>query len=149
MAIRTTTRPNTGQLLFVTDSQGRLVPENDFHRWAQWFESANRQIEDTHFGETRISTVLLGSAIDVDSLNRPLVYETLIFAAPPLMRLDSYMQRTATVEDARRVHAEFVEMAKMGLGNYPLPMKNKSSQIAESIPPRGRRMVLRKKEAPK
>jgi hypothetical protein len=86
---------------------GKPVREEDIRKWAEWFETADRQVARETIGDSEISTVFLG----LDHAFRgeaPKLYETLVFGG----KLDQEMQRYTTPEQAAAGHKEMVQRVK-------------------------------------
>jgi hypothetical protein len=68
---------------YILTPDHRLVPEPDLFRWAIWFETADRHVDETMVGPYRVSTVFLG--LDHGFFGErstrpdPLIFETMIF----------------------------------------------------------------------
>lgn len=91
--------------LYVLDSSGRPVAEEDVLTWARWFENADdkRIVNKTTIGSAEVSTVFLGSdhAFDVKS-DAPVLYETMVFGG----KMDQEMDRYSTKEEALEGHLQ-------------------------------------------
>lgn len=80
--------------------EGRTpVPVDDLLTWANWFETADRQVARTAIGDVCISTVFLGLDHSFGH-GEPLVFETMIFGGPN----DQYQTRAATWTEAVAQH---------------------------------------------
>ena len=75
------------------------VPCEDMHVWGSQFGTANRHVADQRIGQSRISTVFLGS--DHGYNGKPLLFETMIFGG----ELDSYQERCSTWKEAELMHS--------------------------------------------
>ena len=85
------------------------LPVDGVLEWAEWFERAERQVNETRIREVRISTVFLG--IDHAFFGGPpLLFETMIFGGPH----DGEMKRCCTWDEAEAMHARAVEMVTSG-----------------------------------
>lgn len=71
----------------VRDEDGNPLIEN-LHRWARFFETANRQVaENFYMGEAiRVSTVFLSLAHIQKDSDEPALFETMIFAADNILQ---------------------------------------------------------------
>jgi hypothetical protein len=80
--------------------------------WAQWFETADRQIARTDVGEVKVSTVFLGMDHGWGD-GAPVLWETMLFGGPEDQTLWRYSSRM----EALAGHAEavaLVEAARTG-----------------------------------
>jgi hypothetical protein len=102
---------------YVLDEQGNPRPEHDVLTWAQWYQTAQRQIALTRFRWGRVSTIFLGldqgyfsffgSAPDPLTY-KPLVWETMVFGG----KLDREQRRYRSREEALAGHAQLVKECK-------------------------------------
>ncbi len=88
----------------------QAVPCFDLHTWAEWMETANRQIADDTIDGVRISTVFLGldHAYPFSVLKAPVVpvlYETMIFGGEHNEYQERYTTRTKALAGHDRVVA--------------------------------------------
>ena len=89
-----------------------MVPEPDFLKWAIWFETAARGLDETFVTDTRtgerirIATSFVG--LSGGEGRPPLLWETLVFGG----RMDGEGKRSATVEEARQAHREFADRVR-------------------------------------
>lgn len=91
---------------YILNDRGEPVPEPDLLRWASWFETADRQVGDTHAEGVRISTVFLGTDMGWGHGAPPVLWETMVFGGP----LDQEQTRCAgTREQAEAMHLHMVE----------------------------------------
>ena len=67
--------------------------------WAQWFETADRNVRSTILGEARVSTVFLGLDHSFGD-GPPLLFETMIFGGSH----DEYQDRCSTWDEAEAMH---------------------------------------------
>jgi hypothetical protein len=88
------------------------IPCADFMTGARWFETSDRQVAKTDFGDVRVSTVFLGLDRSFGE-GPPLLFETMIFGGP--FDQDKYQERCSTWEEAEAQHAEAVEVARQSL----------------------------------
>jgi hypothetical protein len=103
---------------YVLDEQGNPRPEHDVLAWAQWYETAARQIALTRFKWGRVSTIFLGLDQDYFSFcwdpapdppnYKPLVWETMVFGG----KLDQQQRRYRSREEALAGHDQLVEECK-------------------------------------
>jgi len=115
---------------YVLDEQGNPQPATGLLQWAEWMETAHRQIALTEFAGGRVSTIFLGLDVNFlfgpesDPLHyRPVLWETMIFLHPadadlsvgaPVFggSLDLEQRRYTTREEALEGHREMVERAR-------------------------------------
>jgi hypothetical protein len=81
---------------------GREVMEVPFLEWAQWFETANRQVGLDTIGTVVVSTVFVGLNLDPLGRGPPLVFETMVFPDADLIG------RWVTIDEAEAEHAKVV-----------------------------------------
>jgi len=86
---------------------GEPAKELDLIKWAQWFESSDRIVEQTQIRDVTVSTVFLALNHNYGK-GEPLIYETMVFKGP----LDGEMNRYATKEQAIEGHRIMVEKVK-------------------------------------
>lgn len=71
---------------YVLDDEGNPVAEPDFLKYARWFETAERHVGDTSFGNIRVSTIFLGTPhINKKTGKDDMLYETMVFADVALL----------------------------------------------------------------
>jgi len=87
----------------------------DFMTRARWFETSDRHVAKTDFGDVRVSTVFVGLDCSLGD-GPPLLFETMIFGGP--FDQDKYQERCSTWEEADAQHAKAVEVARQSL-NWP------------------------------
>lgn len=80
------------------------VPEPDLLAWARWFEAADRRVDETFVGDTRISTIFLGLDHRMVGDGPPILFETMTFGDGE----GGIMRRCSTWLEAERQHAEVV-----------------------------------------
>jgi hypothetical protein len=96
-------------LKYILNSKGNPVAELNLHRWAEWFENAERSVADEKIGDSRISTVFLGLDHNFSGQGGPVLWETMIFGGP----LDRKQERCAgSREQAEAMHARMVQRVK-------------------------------------
>lgn len=106
------------------DADHNVVPVDDVHEFAFWFETADRIVGKTSVNGFVISTVFLG--IDYGFGGPPLWFETMIFIDeenPPASELggkidewrSGQQRRYATWEEAAAGHEQFVQIIREGL----------------------------------
>lgn len=89
---------------------GKVVPTDDFVKWAKFFENDKlRIIKRAEIGNITISTVFLG--IDHGFGGRPRWFETMIFNGP----LDGKQERYESQAEAIRGHNYLVKKVKRTL----------------------------------
>lgn len=87
------------------DSNGSPVPCPNLFEWAEWFETAQRQVKHDTFGEIRVSTVFLGIDHNWREDGPPILWETMVFGGP----MNEEQHRCAGgIEQAEAMHAEMV-----------------------------------------
>jgi hypothetical protein len=91
------------------------IPCADFVTLARWFETSDRHVAKTDFGDVRVSTVFLGLDRSFGD-GPPLLFETMIFGGP--FNQDKYQERCSTWEEAEAQHAEAVEVARQSLNGH-------------------------------
>lgn len=80
------------------------VLEPDLHKWGEWFETANRQVEVSIIYDVTLSTVFLG--LDHSwSVGPPVLFETMIFGGPR----DREYERYSTWDEAEAGHKKMFE----------------------------------------
>lgn len=92
---------------YILGADGRTPePCEDVQVWAQWFESADRQVADDHVGDIHVSTIFLG--LDHSwSGTLPLLFETMVFGGA----LNDNEWRYATWEEAEVGHRNALALA--------------------------------------
>jgi hypothetical protein len=66
---------------YILDEEGNPVPEHDTIKWGKWYQTAERHVGDTDFGDTiRVSTVFLSIPHVAMHSDAPMLYETMVFA---------------------------------------------------------------------
>jgi hypothetical protein len=81
------------------------VEEPDLMRWAEWMETADRQVRHTEQGDVRVSTVFLGVDYNFgDLFGRPILFETMAFVGHESVAQDRYR----TWDEAAAGHARIV-----------------------------------------
>ena len=89
------------------------VPCADVMTRARWFETYDRHVAKTDFGDMRVSTVFLGLDRSFGD-GPPLLFETMIFGGP--FDQEKYQERCSTWEEAEAQHVKAVEVAKQSEG---------------------------------
>jgi hypothetical protein len=83
--------------------------EPELIRWAKWFETADRIVQQTQIDtDEMVSTVFLG--LDHAISGRPLLFETMVFGG----EFDQVQERYTTWEEAEKGHQRVVEMVMSG-----------------------------------
>lgn len=73
--------------------------------WARAFGQENRRVAETQFWwGGYVSTVFLGLEHGIDAMDRPLIFETMVF--PPFAMFELAMRRYATEDEAKAGHAK-------------------------------------------
>ncbi len=104
---------------FILNEQGEPVPEPDLHRWSAWFETANRQVAKTYFGDIEISTVFLGVG------KHNMLFETMVFADGPLL------QRLSSHSDCN--NRSIFAMVSSALGHETYDIQKRYATRAEAL----------------
>jgi hypothetical protein len=93
-------------LRYILDDKGNPVPEPSLTKWAQWFEHFKlRWVAETTLGDTRISTVFLGTDHRFIGEGPPILWETMVFGGS----LDHEQDRcSGTREQAEAMHEAMV-----------------------------------------
>ena len=82
------------------------VLEPNTLKWAEWLETADRQVAVTHIptldGEIIVSTAFLGLDHNFSGVGKPLLFETMIFGG----KHDGEQLRTETWAQAKKAHRE-------------------------------------------
>ena len=89
----------------------KVVGTNDLHKWAEWFESADRRVKQHRLGNKLVSTVFLGIDYNFWIGGRLLIFETTVFGE---CGEDIYMDRYSTWADAMAGHAKAVSWVEDG-----------------------------------
>jgi len=90
------------------------IPCADFMTRARWFETSDRRVAKSDFGDVRVSTVFVGLDRSFGD-GPPLLFETMIFGGP--FDQDKYQERCSTWEEAEAQHAKAVEVARQSLNS--------------------------------
>jgi hypothetical protein len=83
------------------------VPAADLMEWANWYETADRNVARSQIGDVKVSTVFLG-------LNHqwgkgpPILFETMVFGGP----LDQEQERYSTWDHAVAGHDAMCERVR-------------------------------------
>jgi hypothetical protein len=89
----------------VATYEGRELIMDAFIRWATWFETADRIVQQTQIDtDEMVSTVFLG--LDHATSGPPCLFETMVFGG----KFDQHQERYATWEEAEEGHRRVVEM---------------------------------------
>jgi hypothetical protein len=92
-----------GEWKYILNENNQPVVEHDLFTWAKWFETADRVVSKTNFGDIQISTVFLGLDHQFDE-GRPILYESMVFGG----KLNERCIRYSTREEAITGHNELV-----------------------------------------
>lgn len=96
-----------------------VIEEPDIRKWANWYETANRHVNQTtatvslggeNVGEIRISTIFLGIDHSFEE-GPPLLFETMVFGG----KLDLEMDRCSTWGAAEKMHDLMLEKVKLAV----------------------------------
>ena len=93
---------------YFTLEDGEPVPAPDLIAWAEWFETADRDIAKTTIGDVLVSTVFLGLDHSFGEPGPPILFETMVFGG----ELDQRMERYSSLEDAMLGHERWVARVK-------------------------------------
>jgi hypothetical protein len=89
---------------------------DDLFAWADWMETADRQIALDKFEGFIVSTVFLGLDHSFDITDVPVLFETMVFFEdknhPLYEEWDLYQERYATWDEAEKGHAGIAEAMK-------------------------------------
>jgi hypothetical protein len=88
------------------------IPCADFMTGARWFQTSDRHVAKTDFGDVRVSTVFLGFDRSFGQ-GPPLLFETMIFGGS--FDQDKYQERCSTWDEAEAQHVKAVEVARQSL----------------------------------
>ena len=93
---------------YILSEEGKPVLERDLHKWAKWFETANRHLAKDQVGDVRISTVFLGMdhGYSYGGQGNPILWETMIFGGEH----DGWMDRYDSADAAKKGHNAAVAM---------------------------------------
>jgi hypothetical protein len=80
--------------------------ENDFMRWATWFEDADRHVRDSFQGDMRVSTVFLGLDHNFADHGPPILFETMAFIGHNSISCERYSTWAEAEEGHKRHVAE-------------------------------------------
>ena len=88
---------------YVLDEGGNPVPEPDVLKWGKWYETAERHVGNTDFGNISVSTVFLGMPhINKETGAENMLYETMVFAddaiLAALLEISEYDDRSLMAE---------------------------------------------------
>lgn len=89
---------------------GQAVPCTDIHKWAAWYETAERHVGDDEIDGYRVSTVFLGLDHNFGG-GAPLLYETMIFCEGPL---NNWAARYSTWSQAEAGHQKVLDAIRYG-----------------------------------
>lgn len=92
---------------YVLGVDGEPVKVDDLMVWAEWFESANRQVASDSVGDVIVSTVFLGLDHNWNNGGDPVLWETMIFGGSH----DGYCDRYSSRAEALAGHASALAMA--------------------------------------
>lgn len=93
---------------YILNDAGEPIPCDDFMEWAQWFETAHRQIGKTVVGQSVISTVFLGLDHAFSGQGDPILWETMVFGGGH----DGQTRCAGSREQAEAMHAQMVAKIK-------------------------------------
>ena len=94
---------------YILNDDGEPVAEPDVIKWAHWFETAERHVGKTQFGDVLVSTVFLGTDHNFGEPGPPILWETMIFGLP---YEPEYQERYATRKEAEAGHQVAVAIAR-------------------------------------
>lgn len=81
----------------------KITEETDILKWASWFETANRKIDNNYVGQVQISTVFLGIDHSFGDTDTPILFETMVFGG----EYDNCQERYYTIEEAKEGHKKW------------------------------------------
>ncbi len=81
------------------------VLEPNLLKWANWYESADRHVKNTHLGDVQISTVFLSLAHNFGEEGPPILFETMVFGGT----LDEKQCHYSTWDEAEAGHNAMVD----------------------------------------
>lgn len=88
------------------------TPEPNLLKWARWFETAERVVDKTQIGESKISTVFLGLDHSFSHNGPPVLWETMVFGG----KHNQYQDRCAgSWEQAEAMHEKTCDMVRNDL----------------------------------
>lgn len=102
---------------YILDENKIAHDEPDLMKWAEWFETADRTVSKTQFGEHLVSTVFLGLNHQYGE-GPPLLFETMVFNDGSgedfdIMRYTTHAQALAGHDQmAAKVRDELAAIAK-------------------------------------
>ena len=82
---------------------------NDLMEWAKQMERKNRIVEQSQFGDVKVSTVFLGLDHSFGG-GKPLLFETMIFGGEN----DQYQERYSTWDEAVEGHKKACDLVSLG-----------------------------------
>jgi hypothetical protein len=115
---------------------GQVVPVEDTLEWAEWFETADRQVAHTTLNRRRrirVSTVFLGLNHDYRGTEKGIWFESMVFGTS----IDGAQDRYPDIESARRGHAQMVARARQARqlrGDYSRKARRRALKRMRSRP---------------
>jgi hypothetical protein len=98
---------------YILTKSGRVQLEPDFHKWADWFRSANRRVGVNDVNGVKISTVFLGMDHRwFPDRGQPILFETMTFGPAPW---DERQWRYRTLGQALGGHYIVMDAVRNGL----------------------------------
>ncbi len=105
---------------YILNESGEPVKEPNLRKWAIWFETANRRVDETICENGRISTVFLGLDHNYSDEGPPILWETMVFGGA----LDQEQDRcSGNREQAEAMHEKMVALVRSKLTGEPRPLK--------------------------
>ena len=101
---------------------GREPVACDLMTWARWFEANDRHVKLTEQGDVMVSTVFLGLDYSWGEGERPVLFETMVFAG----NHGGDQERYCTWEEAEAGHARFVAKVFKPTPILKLPLSEKT-----------------------
>lgn len=98
-------------------------------RWAQWLESADTRVAQTHVGEIFVSTVFLGLDHNFFGEGAPVLFETMIFNHGN----NEYQRRYSTWEEAEAGHARAVELVNTHLAELKGLAEQEAGEVIRRV----------------
>ena len=89
----------------------KVVLEDDLLKWANWFETADRQVRIEIIKKVQVSTVFLGLDHNLTGKGKPILFETMVFGG----KSDGFQQRYSTWKEAEEGHEKALKLVKSEL----------------------------------
>lgn len=96
---------------YILDEAGEPQACDSLTDWGTWYQTAKRHVADETVGDSRISTVFLGTDYNFHG-GAPVLWETMVFGG----KLDQEQARCGGLRaNAEQMHARMVERVKEAL----------------------------------